>query len=662
MDASAPHPHKPRRTWLIPAIVALIIFIGQVASNLVAADLDTVLKPYRPVVWVVFGLALITAVATAIADARKQTAPPAAPPPGTSGPSVTIQHAQAGRDIIAVAGDQVTTFDQRDQTVQTQTNIAGDVHGPVLSGEFHGPVTIGAGASATIPPLPLQRPRRAEHFTGRKDELARLLQDLQPGRVVTRCGPGGIGKTALAAEAIWTLAPGSDPPARFPDGIIFHTFYHQPQVDLALEAIARAYGQDPRPNPAEAAQRVLSNRCALIVLDGAENADDLDAVLRVTGRCGVLITSRRHQDAPADWQDITPLPTPQAVELLQAWGGSCAADDAAAKRICELVGGLPLAVRLAGRYLAQCRQQTVEYLAWLQATPLTALDLGRRQSESVPILMQRSLNQVTEATRQALAVVGLLDQAPFARELVALALDAPVDAIGRSLGELVDYGLLLRADQRYQVSHALVHTYAHHRLSQPADAVPRLAAYYGALARQQGELGPAGYAVLDLERPHIMAILSACVATQHWEQARSLVWAIDDYLDLQGHWTEWVIALNAGLTAARASSDRRGEGNALGNLGLAYAALGDARRAIEFYEQHRDIAREIGDRRGEGAALGNLGNAYAALGEPRRAIEFYEQHRDIAREIGDRRGEGAALGNLGLAYLALGEPRRAIEF
>jgi tetratricopeptide (TPR) repeat protein len=70
--------------------------------------------------------------------------------------------------------------------------------------------------------------------------------------------------------------------------------------------------------------------------------------------------------------------------------------------------------------------------------------------------------------------------------------------------------------------------------------------------------------------------------------------------------------------------DRRGEGNALGNLGLAYAALGEARRAIEFYEQALVIDREIGDRRGEGADLGNLGSAYFTLGEARRAIEFYE--------------------------------------
>jgi tetratricopeptide (TPR) repeat protein len=112
------------------------------------------------------------------------------------------------------------------------------------------------------------------------------------------------------------------------------------------------------------------------------------------------------------------------------------------------------------------------------------------------------------------------------------------------------------------------------------------------------------------------------------------------------------------LEIFREIGDRRGEGQALRSLGLAYADLSELQRAIEYYEQSLKIAREIGDRQGEGNALGGLGTA---LGEPRRAIEHYEQWLQIAREIGDRRGEGSALGNLGSAYYTLGEPRRAIE-
>ena len=73
------------------------------------------------------------------------------------------------------------------------------------------------------------------------------------------------------------------------------------------------------------------------------------------------------------------------------------------------------------------------------------------------------------------------------------------------------------------------------------------------------------------------------------------------------------------------------------------------------------IDREIGDRRGEGNDLGNLGNAYADLGDAKKAIEFYEQALVIDREIGDRRGEALGSWNLGLAYEKEGDLTKAIN-
>ena len=89
------------------------------------------------------------------------------------------------------------------------------------------------------------------------------------------------------------------------------------------------------------------------------------------------------------------------------------------------------------------------------------------------------------------------------------------------------------------------------------------------------------------------------------------------------------------MKIAREIGDRRGEGNSLGNLGLAYRALGDARKAIDHYEQALKIAREIGDRRWEGVWLGNLGNLYIDLGEPKKAIKYYEQVLEINPEDAD---------------------------
>lgn len=109
---------------------------------------------------------------------------------------------------------------------------------------------------------PLQLPRRAEHFQDRVSKQNWLLAHLQPGQIITLCGPGGMGKTALVAEMIWTLAPADTPPALFPHGIAFHSFYGRPEAAVALEQLTRTFGEDPLPTPAQAAQRALSGKRA----------------------------------------------------------------------------------------------------------------------------------------------------------------------------------------------------------------------------------------------------------------------------------------------------------------------------------------------------------------------------------------------------------------
>ena len=157
----------------------------------------------------------------------------------------------------------------------------------------------------------------------------------------------------------------------------------------------------------------------------------------------------------------------------------------------------------------------------------------------------------------------------------------------------------------------------------------------------------------------------------------------------------WPSAGRSGTAAARVQD--------LGNLGNAYAALGHAEQAIEYYGQALAISREIGDRRGEGNSLGNLGIAYAALGRAEQAIEYLRA--SAGHQPGDRgpprRGaasgqpgervcgpgaqpsrpssttgkrwpsagrsataaaRGTDLGNLGNAYAALGQAEQAIEY
>ena len=501
---------------------------------------------------------------------------------------------------------------------------------------------------------PFQAPTPTPHFQGREPELDVLLDHLRPGAAVTLCGPGGIGKTALAAEALAQL-----PKDRFPDGIIFHTFYRQPEAALALEHVARSYGLEPRPTPADAARMALAGKRALLILDGTEEADDLGAVLACAGRCGVLVTSRSRGDAPDPSLrfDLGPLEEPQAVALLWAWGGRRAKDEEAAVAICQLGGRLPLAIQLAGAYLARTDEEAADYLAWLETTPLAALDFGQKQHRSVPVLMEWSVERVSEAAQAALGLVGLMGFASFGREAIAAGLGVEEGETGRVLGELVDYGLLTRQDGRYAVTHALVHTYARQRLSPGEETRDRLAAYYLALAQ-----GTDDHAVLNAERPHLLAAVSDAHRRRYWNTTLGFSFALNEWLDLQGHWIDRVAVLEQALDAARGLSDRSREGAVLGNLGLAYYCLGQVEKAVERHQQALAIARGIGDRLNEGITLGNLGIAYHSLGQVEQAIEYLTPALEIAREIGERRGEGVNLNNLGLAYRDLGQLEKAIEY
>jgi tetratricopeptide (TPR) repeat protein len=495
--------------------------------------------------------------------------------------------------------------------------------------------------------VPLQRPAQASHFVDREAEVAQLLPHLQPGQAVILCGPGGIGKTAVATAALWRLAPQATPPQTFPDGIIYHDFYNQPRVDIALDQMVRAFGQEPTPTAYDAAERVLVERRALLVLDGVEQADDLPGLLAVRGGCGVLMASRREPNLP-DIEpirvNITALPAEHAVALLQTWSEVPLPDMGLNGRICELLGCSPLAIRLAGHYLAASHEAPPAFLAWLETTALPQLDPGQRQAESVSLLIAHNLAQVSELARQVLGVAGLLAMVPFDERAVIKALsneaghgllstikgifkhktDELKPSVIPAIRELVNYGLLWWNGQHPEISHSLMHAYARQQLPPTPRTVKLLALYYTSLAWEQNALGVEGYLRLDADRLHFMRVLNECLEREEWEAAHGLAAAIEDYLDRQGYWIERVIANEAGLVAAW-QLGRPSEGAWLGNLGDTYRTMGHAKWAIEHFKKALETARRSGDPYSEANSLGNLGLAYRDLGQIDQARSYLQQ-------------------------------------
>jgi tetratricopeptide (TPR) repeat protein len=141
-----------------------------------------------------------------------------------------------------------------------------------------------------------------------------------------------------------------------------------------------------------------------------------------------------------------------------------------------------------------------------------------------------------------------------------------------------------------------------------------------------------------------------------------LVNAVRHISDARFEPAQYIRWLQAQRQAARLVHNRTAEGWALGNLGLAHFGLGDAPKAIGWFEQCLALHRETGERGEEARDLGNLGRAHQQLGDLGKAIACYEQELRIVREIGDWLEEGSALGRLGVAHRAAGDAGKGIEF
>jgi tetratricopeptide (TPR) repeat protein len=646
---------KARRTWLIPGFVALVLFVGGVASNLVASDLEPIIKPYRRWVWVVFAVALIVAVITAIVDARGSDESP------TIG-QTRIVNASAERSVAI--GDKV-----EGSTIITGT--AGDIVG-------RDKIIINQAAGSTVNALHQLRAPVGD-FVGREQEIETLINALRNGNracVSGISGMGGIGKTELALLVAEHLADdypdaqffinlqGTDAKPRAPQDVMATCIraFLGPEAKLPedLNQLSQYYRSQ------------LSGKRALLLLDNAAGTAQVQPLLPPPGSA-LLVTSRQAIALPGMTPlTLNPFTGDEARKLLLEIAPHAGA---AANQICALCGYLPLAIRAAGSLLAVTADlDPVDYVSQLNDERKRLERIG---TEGVEIGVAASFNLSYERLApEAAFVFRLLSVFPGTFDAAAEEVIC-TDTQHARLSDLARRSLVLydSSTKRYRL-HDLARLFADSKLSDEERAVAhkRHARHYNDvlaaadnLYLQGGESLARGLALFDLEWNNIQAG-HAWVAAQGVEADEDIARLGVSYpdtgvylLNLRLHAREWIRWMEIALAAARRLKNRQAEGNALGNLGIAYRDLGETQRAIEFHQQHLAIAREIGNRSGEGTALGSLGTAYRVIGETQRAIELFEQRLIIARELGDRRSEGNVLNNLGLAYKDLGDTERAIQ-
>ena len=627
--------------------------------------------------------------------------------------------------------------------------------------------TIGHGITVNVD----ARPRRAAAavlavrpdpqadagFVGRDHELAQLLTLLSSDRSEATAGPRGVvavavagapgvGKTALAQAA----ARASVGRGWFPGGAISVNLHGYDPDPATVVWPAQLYagllrglglpGEQVPPVESDQAtvyhqlldQLAAVNRPVLLVLDNVGDADQVTELLpRGVGGHRVLITSRNTLATLTNARllDLHVLEPAAAVELL-ALGlhrlcptdVRVAADPAAAARLVELCGRLPLAVQIVVALLCDEPDRPLAELADELADEghrLRGLDYDRRWA--VRAAFDLSYLRLDPATTHLFQLLAAAPGPDVGLGVAAVLADQPEPATRAGLRGLCRAHLLDQLPAppgqgpRWRM-HDLIRLYAAERLTpdQRRAGFARVLNYY----RRTADLAerrftalpadatavPAGFdtpeqamAWVLAERAGLIAHTTQAVAT-HPEDAARLATDLAAFLDRAWLLADLVTVASAAVQAThnapdhplaaaswttlgnalqrvrrfeeaitaherageiyRETGDRHGEGMAATNLGNALQQVGRFEEAITALERAGEIYRETGDRHSEGVAATNLGNALQQVGRFEEAITALERAGEIYRETGDRHGEGTASTNLGLA---MAEVRRFEE-
>ncbi len=294
-------------------------------------------------------------------------------------------------------------------------------------------------------------------FIGRTRERDHLLQSLHESRLVTLLGPGGVGKTRLAAVVA------KDVGTVLPLGASFVELVSV-RPGFLVQAVAAVLGvteQPGRPLPVGVLDRLRHGR-ALLVLDNCEHliddtAEFVTALLGATDELTVLTTSRERIGVAGE--RVIPLPGLSLVA--ESSGGAVGseavsmffdraravdpqfdANPAEVGELCSELDGMPLAIELA-----TARTSTLG-VAGLRAgldDRLRLLTGGRdadRRHRSLRAVIDWSHDLLDDEERMAFRRLGRF-VGDFDLSAAAAVTDIPLTTLTDLVGRLADKSLLV---------------------------------------------------------------------------------------------------------------------------------------------------------------------------------------------------------------------------
>ncbi|MFD5229729.1 tetratricopeptide repeat protein [Streptomyces qaidamensis] len=508
-------------------------------------------------------------------------------------------------------------------------------------------------------------------FLGRTRELKELRADIERAgldtlagrkapraRVLLIAGRPGSGRTALAEELVRQVAD------RYPDGVLRASLTEPGGTPVPVGRAARdllTALDAPAPAGAceddltDALRTALAERRALLLLDDAADAEQVDALLPDTPDCLAVAVSEGPLTGIADVRPCTlgGLDAKSGVELLTRHTGSVriTVDPRAAEGLAEECQGQPAALMLAGGWLAARPKAAVSDLAkQLRAedTEGTALTrVFRLAYAALPAGAARMLRLL------ALAPAGLVDP-----QTASALVGCSVDSARSTLDDFVALGFLHAVDAplpQYEVPGCL-----HPQLRILAEHHERPAELQLARARM-------------LERT--VRLLQACRAITETDSPQARQKLLDMPRALRFPTpraaADWLRLTRPALLASVRLAVADGELDTLARRLMSQlvrtmaAHIGTQAAAADLYDIH-SLVLGIAERRNlpreRAAALLNLGDLDARTGRTADALTRYRAALDAGREVNDPYATGRAMESVGGAHLELGDYDRAADW
>jgi predicted ATPase/DNA-binding SARP family transcriptional activator len=516
----------------------------------------------------------------------------------------------------------------------------------------------------------------ARAFVGRRmemTELARRLNHPSSSRLVTIVGPGGIGKSSLARQALSRATM----PAHWID------LQDLSQIEAMAARIAQRLDiewRDSMDAPAQIAHRLGHDPLAL-VLDNAEHLGGLPEfvarLLDAAPALVVLATSRQPLGIKGeallpleglalpdeDSRDAEAAGAFDAVHLFTLRARAARADFDPERHIeavidiVEAVGGLPLAIELAASWVRllppeEIARDLLRTLELLERDPAVGGTPARPEHVSVRAVLDRSWDLLAPREREALEALSVFEGG-FTR-----ASAAAVTAIALPLiSSLVDKGLVAVAEAGRFRLHPLIATDASRRQSEQAGRSAELrdhhAAYWATtLAEVLAGSTSDPRVIVDAvtaDYANGQAAWRHAVAARRHDDLHRLtsVWRV--FFDTLGRYGEGVQLLSVALgLPAHDTGSERVAAVVRGALSMLQFRRHNLEQAIAVAEAGIAIAERCGERRALVACLFSAGSGHSIQGRWRQSLPMFERALAIAREDNERPEIAVALLNVGI--------------